>query len=59
MVFFRIYHCSFGLTLHARLRIIPRLSEKTLSLLAVHIVAVILLTILFATVGLSFRMGIF
>jgi putative copper export protein len=44
---------------HARLRVIPRLSPATLSLLAWHVVPVTLLSVAFVVVGLSFRTGWF
>lgn len=41
----------------ARLRIIPRLSEKNLVSLAFHIVPVTIVAVLFVVVGVSFRTG--
>lgn len=43
--------------LDARLRIIPRLSETTLTSLAWHIVPVTVVSVLFVVVGGSFRTG--
>ena len=45
--------------LHARLRLIPNLTAKTLPVLAAHIVAVTIISVLFVVTGLSFRMYIF
>jgi hypothetical protein len=47
------------LALHARLRLIPKLSKKTLPLLGLHILAVTSVGILFVIVGLSFRTNLF
>ncbi|MBF8270112.1 MAG: copper resistance protein CopD [Gammaproteobacteria bacterium] len=41
----------------ARLRIIPRLSEKNLTSLAWHIIPVTVVSVLFVVVGVSFRTG--
>lgn len=43
--------------LDARLRIIPRLTEKNLSSLAWHIIPVTIISVLFVIVGVSFRTG--
>ena len=43
------------LAAHARLRIIPRLGVNNLNLLAGHIIAVTILSVLFVVVGLGFR----
>lgn len=48
---------TVGLAAHARLRIIPRLDAERLPALAVHIVAVTLVSIGFVVVGVSFRTG--
>ena len=48
---------TIALALHARLVIIPRLDAARLPLLGAHIVAVTLLAIAFAWLGLSFRYG--
>ena len=48
---------TLTLALHARLRLIPRLSEKTLPNLAVHITLVTLTSILFALTGVMHRFG--
>lgn len=45
------------LAAHARLRIIPGLEAKNLQLLAYHIIAVTILSVLFVAVGLGFRTG--
>lgn len=45
------------LALHARLVIIPNLSEKSLNSLAVHITGVTLIAILFALTGVLHRFG--
>lgn len=46
------------LALDARFRLIPNLSEKNLTSLAVHIFMVTLVAILFVITGLSFRLAI-
>lgn len=46
------------LALHARLRLIPQLGIHNLKILAAHIVAVTLLSILFVATGLGFRTGV-
>jgi len=43
--------------LHARLRVIPRLSRDTLPLMAWHAGAVMLLSVAFVAVGVSLRFG--
>ena|SRR3990172_2468688 len=43
----------------ARIRIIPRLSEETLTSLAWHIIPVTVVSVLFVVVGVSFRTGWF
>lgn len=45
------------LAIDARLRIIPKLSEKNLTSLAWHIIPVTLLSILFVLAGISMRTG--
>ena len=50
---------TVGLALDARLRLIPRLSERTLGALAWHIVPVTLVSVLFVVVGVAFRTGWF
>ena len=47
------------LAAHARLRIIPGLEAKNLKLLAYHIIAVTILSVLFVAAGLGFRTGVF
>lgn len=42
---------------HARLRLIPRLTPETLPALAWHIVPVTILSVLFVIVGVGFRTG--
>jgi putative copper export protein len=50
---------TVAFALDARLRLIPRLSEKTLGALAWHIVPVTIVAVLFVVVGVSFRTGWF
>lgn len=50
---------TVAFALDARLRLIPRLSEKTLGALAWHIVPVTLVSVLFVVVGIAFRTGWF
>ena len=45
------------LALHARFRIIPTLSERTLMTLAWHIAAVTIVSVMFVLVGVAFRTG--
>jgi putative copper export protein len=45
--------------LHARLRLIPNLTPKTLPLLASHIIGVTIISVLFVLAGLSFRFHFF
>jgi putative copper export protein len=45
------------LAVDARLRVIPKLSEKNIGSLAAHIVPVTLIAVLFGVVGLLFRFG--
>jgi putative copper export protein len=45
------------LALHARLRLIPNLTERTLPALAVHVIAVTTLAVVFVLVGVGFRTG--
>jgi putative copper export protein len=45
------------LALDARLRIIPRLTERTLPLLAGHVIAVTVVAVLSVLVGVGFRTG--
>jgi putative copper export protein len=47
------------LAVDARLRVIPRLSEKNLFSLALHIYAVTVIAVLFVVVGVAFRAGWF
>ena len=47
------------LAAHARLRIIPRLDAGNLNALAVHVIAVTILSVLFVAAGLGFRTGVF
>lgn len=47
------------IALHARLRVIPVLSESNLRLMAWHIIAVTIISVLFVVVGVSFRTGWF
>lgn len=46
-----------ALALHARLRVIPRLTDDTLPVLAAHILAVTIIGVLFVLVGASIRFG--
>ena len=46
-----------GLALHARFRVLPRLSDDTLSVLAWHIRVVTLAAVLFVLAGSSIRLG--
>ncbi len=50
---------TVGFALDARLRLIPKLSEKNLTALAWHIVPVTIVSVLFVVVGVSFRTGWF
>ena len=45
------------LAVHARIRIIPRLSNTNLNFLAYHIIAVTFISLLFVVLGISFRAG--
>ena len=48
---------TVALALHARLRIIPRLDEANLRLLAAHIIVVTMLAVTLVVVGASFQTG--
>ena len=48
---------TVGLALHARLRLLPRLDNSNLGLLAVHIVIVTALAVALVIVGVDFRTG--
>lgn len=48
---------TLGLAVDARLRVIPKLSERNLTDMAWHIVPVTILSVLFVLTGLSFRTG--
>lgn len=48
---------TIALALHARLRLIPRLTDDTLRPLAAHIVAVTVLAVVFVLAGVAFRVG--
>lgn len=50
---------TLGLALNARFRVIPNLNNENLPLMAWHIIAVTLISILFVVVGVSFRTGWF
>lgn len=50
---------TVALALNAKFRVIPKLSEKNLNLMAGHIIAVTILSIVFVVMGLSFRTGWF
>jgi hypothetical protein len=46
-----------GFAIDARLRVIPVLSEKNLSVMAWHIIPVTIFSVLFVVAGVSFRTG--
>lgn len=48
---------TIALALHARLRLIPRLTDATLRPLAAHIVIVTVFAVLFVVAGVFFRVG--
>jgi hypothetical protein len=48
---------TVALALHARLKLIPRLTDATLPTLAIHIVGVTTLAVLFVLAGVVFRVG--
>jgi hypothetical protein len=48
---------TVALALHARLKLIPRLTDETLPTLAAHIIAVTVLAVLFVIAGVLFRVG--
>jgi hypothetical protein len=48
---------TIALALHARLKLIPRLTDTTLPTLATHIVGVTTLAVLFVLAGVVFRVG--
>lgn len=48
---------TVALAVHAKLRVIPRLSDDNLPLMALHIVGVTLLGLLFVFAGASLRLG--
>lgn len=50
---------TLGFALSARFRVIPNLSEKTLTTMAWHIIPVTMISILFVITGVSFRTGWF
>ena len=50
---------TVAFALDARLRLIPRLSERNLGALAWHVVPVTLVSVLFVVVGVAFRTGWF
>ncbi|MHC5025103.1 MAG: CopD family protein [Planctomycetota bacterium] len=47
---------TIGLAVHARLRLVPKLTPETLRPLAMHIIAVTVIAVLFVVVGASLRM---
>jgi putative copper export protein len=47
---------TIGFAVHARMRLIPQLTPDRLRLLAYHIIAVTILSVLFVIVGVAFRM---
>ena len=48
---------TIALALDARLRIIPRLSTKNLTSMALHIIAITVVSVLFVLVGVGVRFG--
>ncbi|AXF86724.1 hypothetical protein DTO96_102480 [Ephemeroptericola cinctiostellae] len=50
---------SVAFAIHAKFRVIPKLSANNLTVMAWHIVPVTLISVLFAVVGVSFRTGWF
>jgi putative copper export protein len=48
---------TFGFAIDAKLRVLPNLSDKSLTTMAWHIVPVTIISILFVVVGVSFRTG--
>lgn len=48
---------TVGFAIDARLRVIPKLSEKNLSVMAWHIVPVTFFSVFFVVAGVSFRTG--
>jgi putative copper export protein len=48
---------TLGLAVHARLRVVPRLSDETLPALAWHIRVVTIAAVLFVLAGASIRVG--
>ena len=48
---------TFGLAINARFRILPNLSNDNIVLMAWHIAAVTVISILFVVAGVSFRTG--
>lgn len=48
---------TFGFAIDARFRVIPILSEKSLTTMAWHIIPVTIMSVLFVIVGVSFRTG--
>ncbi len=45
------------LAIHARLRLIPKLSQNNLRMLTMHIIGVTVIAVLFVAVGVSIRVG--
>ncbi|TVR82607.1 MAG: copper resistance protein CopD [Rhodospirillales bacterium] len=50
---------TLALAIHARLRLVPKLTEASLVPMAWHIIPVTVISVLFVVVGLSFRTGWF
>jgi hypothetical protein len=48
---------TFAFAIDAKIRVLPNLSEKTLTTMAWHIIPVTVISILFVVVGVSFRTG--
>lgn len=49
--------CTLGLAIHARIFIIPKLSQKSLTFMALHIIAITLLGLTMMTLGTFVRFG--
>lgn len=48
---------TVALAVHARLRLVPNLNQRTLPVLAWHVIAVTIVAVLFVVVGVGFRTG--
>lgn len=49
--------CTFALAIHARFFIIPKLNEKNLNLMIIHILLVTLIAVTMLFLGLHYRFG--